>query len=284
VIAPGPGSRIEVITPFIAQFQLEQFLGRIDRHKAIITGLNELLLGLAPAQVLSSSKAINALISNYEARLSIRRKLLYQWRRNLWVMARQVGMEKSALFRDALPDAASFLEITDPSLNPRDELETATRALNLMNGKLWSQRRAMDIVGVDDPETEQDYIRDERTDATLFPADVQVMAQLMGVLQSLGLAAAPGTQQQVQGQAASGNEALAQALGGATPSGFPGGPGSGAGGDQATQGITPPVPAAQSSVPGGPLVTPPEAPVMQGMLQNGQAKGRIMTQQKLGRR
>lgn len=286
VVAPGAGNRLEVIAPFIAQFQLEQFLGRIDRHKTIITGLNELLLGLAPAQVLSSSKAINALISNYEARLSMRRKLLYKWRRDTWLLARQVGVAKSKLFKDALPASPAYLDITSPSLNPRDELETMTRALNGMNGKLWSQRRAMDAVGVDDPETEQDYIRQERTDATLFPADVQVMAQLLGALQSLGLNAPAGAQAQAQGQANSGQEALAQSLGAAAPSGLPGGPGSGAGGDQAIQAQTPPVAGANSAVAGQPLVSGPPGnqPVMQGMLQNGQAKGRIMTQQKLGRR
>lgn len=280
IVAPGAGNRIEVITPFIAQFQLEQFLGRLDREMAVISGLNELLLGLAPAQVLSSSKAINALISNYEARLSMRRKLLYKWRRDTWLLARQIGVAKSDLFKEALPNAPAFLSIEDPSLNPRDELETATRALNLVNGKLWSQRRAMDATGVDDPETEQDYIREERTDATMFPADVQVMAQLMGVLQSLGLGAPQNVQQQVAGQAGSGQEALRQALGGAAPSAttsdqLPG--------DQA---VVPPIPGASPNAGGEQsLMGPPDnQPVMQGMLQNGQAKGRIMTQQKLGRR
>src|SRR5678815_6178332 len=47
IVGPGPGNRIEVITPFIAQFQLEQFIGRIDREMAVISGLNDLLLGLA---------------------------------------------------------------------------------------------------------------------------------------------------------------------------------------------------------------------------------------------
>jgi hypothetical protein len=32
LVAPGPGNRIETITPFIAEFQLEQYLGRIDRN------------------------------------------------------------------------------------------------------------------------------------------------------------------------------------------------------------------------------------------------------------
>lgn len=55
-------------------------------------------------------------------------------------------------------------------------------ASNLVQAKLWSQIRGMDRVGVDDPEAEQNLIREERTDATLFPADVQVQAALLATL------------------------------------------------------------------------------------------------------
>lgn len=280
IIAPGPGNRVEVITPFVAQFQLEQFLTRIDKELATISGLNELLLGLAPAQVLSSSKAINALISQFEARLSLRRKLLYKWRRDVWKLALAIYAEKNTDVKGIIGRGGGFLEITDPSLNPRDELETATRALNLVNGKLWSQRRAMDAVGVDDPETEQDYIREERTDATLFPADVQVMAQLLGALQALGIQAPQGAQAQAQAQAGSGQEGLRQALGGATPA-------NGLGSQEVSdQGQTPPITGASPNAGGdAPLASPPDnQPELQGMVQNGEAKGRIMTKQKLGRR
>ena len=62
----------------------------------------------------------------------------------------------------------------------------ATIALNLKEGKLWSAARAMDRTGVDDPEAEQDIIREEQTDATLNPAAVQVMVTLMAILQQIG--------------------------------------------------------------------------------------------------
>jgi hypothetical protein len=109
------------------------------------------------------------------------------------------------------------------------------------------------------------------------------MAQLLGALQSLGIQAPQNAQAQAGAQAASGAEGLQQALGAATPSQTPGGEGSGAGGDQAMVGATPPVTGASSDAQGH--VSPPSnAPVLQGMVQGGEAKGRIMTQQKLGRR
>lgn len=284
LVGPGPGNRIETITPFIAQFQLEQYLGRIDREMATVSGLNDLLLGLAPAQVLSSSKAINALIANYEARLSMRRRLLYAWRRETWDLVVKVWAAKSKEVKAVIEAGGGKLDIQDPSLSPRDDMETSTRAANLVNSKLWSQRRGMDAVGVDDPETEQDMIREERTDATMFPEEVQVMAQLMAALQSLGLQAPAGAQGQVAGQMASGQSDLRAALGERTPENTTG---SQLPGDQ---GMTPPIPGAPPEAGGAP---PPFAagpgmeaspPVMQGMLQGGKAKGRIMTQQTLGRR
>jgi hypothetical protein len=275
LVGPGPGNRIETITPFIAQFQLEQYLGRLDREGAAISGLNDLLQGLAPAQVLSSSKAINALIANYESRLSMPRKMRYKWRRDVWNLATKVWSSvEGAPIKDIIAAGAAFLEVLDPSLNPRDDMETATRAINLMNAKVWSQARAMDATGVDDVETEQNLIREERTDATMFPESVQVMAQLMGAFQAMGLGAPAGVQDAVGAQAASGQAALDQA--GVTP-------------DNSTSSQ---LPGDQAIPPGGPDASAPPAPfaaaqqpaVMQGMVQNGQAKGRIMTQQKLGRR
>lgn len=288
VVAPGAGNRIEAITPFIAQFQLEQYLGRLDRELAAISGLNDLLIGLAPAQVLSSSKAINALIANFESRLSIRRKMLYKWRRTLWERTLSIWSKKDKAIRSAVGKAPGFLDITDPSLSPRDEAETAARAANLVNAKLWSQARGMDAVGVDDPESEQQVIREESTDATLWPERVQVMAQLLTALQSLGLQVPEGAQEQAEGQMTSGQADLRRALGAATPTNGPGA--GGPGGEPSMMGQTPPLPGLPPEA-GGPPAPFAQGPgiepspmLMQGMLQGGKAKGRIMTQAKLGRR
>lgn len=281
IVGPGPGNRIETITPFIAEFQLEQYLGRIDRALAIISGLNDLLLGLAPAQVLSSSKAINALIANYEARLSMRRKLLYKWRRDMWELASEVWAAKDATFQKVIEAGAGRLDIIDPSLSPRDDMETATRASNLVMAKLWSQSRAMDAVGVDDPETEQDLIREESTDATLWPDRVMVMAQLMATLQSLNLNADSGTQQQAEGQLASGQGDLRAALGEQTPANSVGMQ------SEDTQGQTPPIEGAGPNAGGKgvPFAQAQNDPAqLQSMVQGGKLSGRLLSQTKLGRR
>jgi hypothetical protein len=290
LVAPGPGNRIETITPFIAQFQLEQYLGRLDREMSTVSGLNDLLLGLAPAQVLSSSKAINALIANYESRLSIRRRILYKWRRQMWELALRVWASKDKTVRAIVGKGAGYLDIVDPSLSPRDEAETAARAANLINAKLWSQARGMDAVGVDDPETEKQIIREESTDATLWPERVEIMAQLLSALQNLGLPTPGGAEAQAAGQMSSGQADLRKALGAATPTNDQGM--GGPGGEPSMMGQTPPIPgqppeaggapAPFAAGPGGSNANMP--PLLQTTISGGKLTGKIKTQQALGRR
>jgi hypothetical protein len=88
------------------------------------------------------------------------------------------------------------IEIIAPELTPRDTLELASTAINLVQNRLWSAERAMDRVGVEDPIGEKELIRDEQTDATLNPAAVATMTQVMGQMQQMQMG-----QQQMQQQA-----------------------------------------------------------------------------------
>jgi hypothetical protein len=185
VIAPGAGNRVEGITPWMPSFQLEEFLTRIDREMVDVSGLNDLLRGMAPASVMSSSKAINALVANYETRISMKRDLYYKWRREIWEMVRRVWAAKEPDLEGILLGSGR-LDIVSPSLTPRDDMEQAQIARTLVDGKLWSALRGMDRTGVDDPEAEQNIIRTEQTDASLNPAAVQVMAATAVQLQSMG--------------------------------------------------------------------------------------------------
>lgn len=287
-ISPGPGNRFEAIAPYIAEFQLEQFLGRLDREGAIISGLNDLLLGLAPTAVLNSSKAINALLANYESRIAMRRLLFYEWDRKTWELICTVWSHMTGqggeLLKRIMANGLPRLDIEDPSLSPRDEMETATRAANLVNAKLWSQARGMDAVGVDDPEQEQNIIRRESTDATLWPDRVNLMVQLMSALNAANAQAPQGVQQQAAGQEASGAAALQSALGAGTPANDLS---SQLGGDQ---GVTPQVAGGASSPfaqgPQGATAQPngPSSTQVQSMIQGGQLKGRILNNTQYRRR
>ena len=203
VATPGPGNELRAIQPFIPQFQIEAYIARIDRELTVATGLNDLLLGLAPAQVLGSSRAIAALIANYESRLAPKRKVFYSWMKQVWEMCARIWEAKEPGVKSLI--AGEYrIEIVAPELTPRDTLELASTAINLVQNRIWSAERAMDRVGVEDPIGEKDLIRDEQTDATLNPAAVATMANVMGTFKQMQMqeqqAAQATQQQQIQQQ------------------------------------------------------------------------------------
>jgi hypothetical protein len=285
VVAPGAGNRIEKIDPWMPEFQLEQFLGRIDREKVEVSGINDLLLGLAPSTVLSSSKAINALVSNYETRIRMKRDLYYGWRRKMWNLSATVWAHFDPAIREVL-NKSKRIDMVPPSLTPRDDMEASQIALNLSTGKLWSQRRAMDRVGVDDPEREQDMIREERTDATMFPAEVQVLAQLLATLRNMGFGQQPEATAMAEEAAA--QMADQRALGG----GMEGMPSMNGAGEQP---IMPPEMLSEGApMPGGegmpmgapgepmPLAQPGSKMISQTQIVGGEARNRLLSQVPIG--
>jgi hypothetical protein len=196
VATPGPGNELRAIQPFIPQFQIEAYVARIDRELTVATGLNDLLLGLAPAQVLGSSRAIAALIANYESRLAPKRKVFYSWIKKVWEMCARIWEEKDSNV-SLLIDGEYRIEIIAPELTPRDTLELASTAINLVQNRLWSAERAMDRVGVEDPIGEKELIRDEQTDATLNPAAVATMTQVIAQMQQMQMQNQQATQEQL---------------------------------------------------------------------------------------
>lgn len=263
VVAPGAGNRIEAITPWMPEFQLEAYLSRLDREMQDVSGLNDLLRGLAPSAVLSSSKAITALVANYEARIRIKRELYYQWRADVWDLAAQVWAKKNRVLEPVLGGVA-LLEQTPPNLTPRDDMETAAMTSNLVNSKLWSLARGMDRVNVDDPETEQNIIRAESTDASLFPERVQVMTQLIQVLQAIGQTQAAMAAQGVgQPNPEQGLASMRAAMGGQQGSPMLNG--------VEEQPVAPPPEVEPGNVNAGGLRS-------QTMVQGGEASGRILQQ------
>lgn len=208
VATPGAGNRIESISPFIPQFQVEDYNKRIDRELAVASGLNDLLLGLAPSSVLGSSRAIAQLMANYEARISPKRKLLYSWLQQVWEVCARMWENKDNAVGNIL-DGEYTIDITPPELTPRDTIELAQTAINLVQNRLWSAERAMDRMGVSDPEGEKDLIRDEQTDATLNPASVQTMGALIQMFSQIQQQPPAAAQQMAEQGQASAMEAMA---------------------------------------------------------------------------
>jgi hypothetical protein len=215
IIAPGPGNRVEAMQPWMPEFQMEQYLTRIDRELTDISGLNEIMRGMAPSQVMNSGKAVAALVANYETRIAMPRGMYYDWLKAIWELTTIIWAEKDSNLKSVI-DGTSRLNILSPSLTPRDDAETAQIASNMKEMKLWSSKRAMDRVGVEDPESEEDIIRSEQTDASLNPAAVQVMVSLMMMMQQMQQQMPPELAQQ-GAQAAQSTEQNLAAMRGMAP-------------------------------------------------------------------
>jgi hypothetical protein len=179
---------------------------------------------------------------------------------------------------------ASRLSVKAPSLTPRDEIETSTMAANNVNSKLWSLRRGMDSVGVEDPEAEIDTIKEERTDASLFAADVQVQAALASQLQQMQM-----TAQEMQAQMGAPPAGAPPSMGGpvpqlaaqaqmAAPGGMPMLNGTG------EQAVLPPEALTPGAPPPGsaPLTGPGYNAVNQTMVREGEPTNRLLFQQPVG--
>jgi hypothetical protein len=242
---------------------------------------------------MSSSKAITALVANYEARIRMRRDLFYEWRSRVWDLAQRLWQDENAALAPIFK-SAGHLSIINPSLTPRDDIETATMAANLLQSRIWSQTRAMDKTGVEDPEAEQQRIREERTDATLFPADVQTIAATIATLQQLQTTAQQVQQQAMQGpgSAPAGQlspGALQQAYAGQS-AGMQGSPMmNGAGEGMALPPEAMPLNAQPGMEPGagagfaGGLTGPAGGPgVLQSQFKDGEVSSRVLTQTPLG--
>lgn len=278
IITAGPGARIEPIDAPQYPFEVETYLARIDKEITEVSGLNDLLRGLAPNQALSSSKAINMLVSQFETRIMLRRAMYYKWRENIWNLAKTVWGNKKKEMAPVLAMAGKLVQ-EPPSLTPRDDMETTQRALNLVNGRTWSLERAMDATGVEDPEAEKALIRKERNDVGINPEAVQAQIALMAMMQQMQM-------QQAQMQQAAGPQqpqpgeddaqAMAQAQNRAaaderTPEGVPGASMQG----EEDQAVAPPGSSAAFAGDGQ------NSALNQTLISEGEAQNRVLLQQPL---
>lgn len=262
IATPGPNAEIKAIQPFIPQYAIEDHNKRIDRELAVVSGLNDLLLGLAPAQTLGSSRAVSALIANYESRINPKRKLKYDFDKRVWRLAARIWEKKDKDVRDII-DGNYRLEIVAPNLTPRDQLEIANTAISLVDRRIWSSERAMDATGVEDPTDEKAIIREEQTDPAMNPAAVQAQMTLFATAASLGVPV-PGAPQGPQ----SAGPTQAQTSNTARTLNRP---------PAGTASLNQPENAAQPAPEAQPTNATGSA-VAQSLLQDGEASGRILTQ------
>ena len=181
------------------------------------TGVPEIALGgLAGSDI--SGRATAVQIQSHLNRMDPRRNRMYNSLKRLlrfWVyMAEKknpklpVGEQMVGL-KDMLGGFRNF-KIIAPEITPRDAQEAVTVEINKVQARLSSLRTSMDTIGVENPESELDLIREEGMDAQLNPERAQAFAALSIQLQQLQMNAAQ-MQQQLSAMAPQGQDPNAAA-------------------------------------------------------------------------
>src|SRR3972149_3298648 len=81
-------------------------------------------------------------------------------------------------------------KIIAPEITPKDVIENTSNVINKVNAKISSLKPGRDELGIDSPEDEEDLIVEERSNAHLFPGDVQTFVAVMAALQAMQAQAA----------------------------------------------------------------------------------------------
>ena len=121
-------------------------------------------------------------------------------------------------------------KIIAPEITPKDVIEATTNQINKIQAKGVSLKSARDNLGIDSPEDEEQLIIEERSNVDLFPADVQIKAAVMQMLQAIQMQQAAAGQTNPQGalanqeQQAQPTQGQAMNDGAAQPATLEGGP------------------------------------------------------------
>lgn len=210
IVAPGPGARIEAIQKGINQMPMGDLIRAYWESAHKLTGIPEVLFGTLPGSQ-TSGRAVAVQLEAAINRLDPRRRRLYDSLRQLFLFWHFM-VEKKRLTVGGVPvheviKGLNRWVIIAPEITPRDVVEHTMNTINKINAKVLSLETGMDEVGVENPLEEIERIKNERSDANLFPGDAQAIAAVRATMQQIQMAEA---QMASAGQA---QEAAAEGIG-----------------------------------------------------------------------
>lgn len=206
IIAAGSGNQINPIAKPVNQFPIEGLIKTLWETFHRVTGLSEVLFGQMPGAQ-TSGRALAVQIEAAANRMDPKRIRLYAGLRTLlryWTFMIEKANPKVELpdgteggLRDVFVGLRRW-KVVAPEITPRDVIENTTNEINKVQAKLSSLRTSMDQLGIDSPEDELQLIQLERSNAHLFPGDVQsfvaaiatisqILPQLQAMMQQGGL-------------------------------------------------------------------------------------------------
>lgn len=200
LVAPGARTRIELINTGVNNFPFDALINAYMALAHKVTGLSEILFGqpaaggdTGRALAVQLESSINALEPKRNRSYTGLQTLLMMWHYMMMSKNPEVtgavtmpeGIEMPALHAKDIIEGLNDWVIIAPEITPRDVREHTMNTIDKVNMKLLSTQSAMDEIGVENPLEELDRIRDERSDARLYPGDAQAIAAVMATLQAI---------------------------------------------------------------------------------------------------
>lgn len=201
IVAAGSGNKIELIPKGVNQFPAQQLMQEFWTEFHRISGLPEILFGQTPGAQ-TTGRALAVQVEAAANRLDFKRRRLYQGLKELLVfwtfMLEKQNPRITMAMRDdegnpveqevALGDVVRGYrrwKVIAPEITPKDIIENTTNVINKVQAKLISLKTGRDELGIDSPEDEEDLVIEERSNAHLFPGDVQAFTAVMAALQQI---------------------------------------------------------------------------------------------------
>lgn len=237
IIALGAGIEIKPIEKTSNQVPLEQGIGMLwdSFHKE--SGLPEITFGTMPGAQ-TSGRAMAVQIEAVQNRADPRRRRLYQGLREIILFWLYMADAKDWKLPVTLPvstepagDQAGELlgtedrpkaeqlpvkkviegmkrwKIVAPEITPRDNIEHTRTQIEVLNARGQSLHRFQDEIGVDNPLVETARIIAERSNAALFPGDVQAQVAAAATLLQIRMQMQQMQMQQMAAGIAQGGQA-----------------------------------------------------------------------------
>jgi hypothetical protein len=190
----GTNNRIEPIQRNANNYNMEALIDRIWSTAHKITGLPEIMFGELPgAQTAGRATAVQ--IQAAQNRIDSKRRRSYEGLRQLllfwgYMLEKRNPTVTTTARQEAQGDQpptvvsqqikiGEFIKgwqnwkIIPPEITPRDEIEHTNNIIQLVNAKLMPLSKGMDELGIDNPQQMLALVEEERSNARLFPADVQ---------------------------------------------------------------------------------------------------------------
>lgn len=209
VIPAGSGNTILPIARNVNNYPLQELIDEYWQAAYKVTGLPEVMFGNLPGSQ-TSGRAMAVQIEAASNRIDPKRRRTYEGLRALLLFWGYMLKKKKPTVTVSVPgqdvdnqiqeptgiqsgkvNLGDFIEgferwqIIAPELTPRDAMENTQNVIAKLQAKLIPLEKAMDELGVDNPQYMLSIVEKERSNPRLFPGDAQAFLATVQLLQAI---------------------------------------------------------------------------------------------------